>query len=194
MRRFPSLPLAIAVPLALAAAPAWSAEKMPQLDFANPLTLSNVYWGALIFFIFFVLVRNFGLPQVTRVLETREVRIRTDLEAAHAAKAEADGAVRELTETTAKARADAQAAINAAVEEARAAAAQKNAALAAKLDQQIADAEQRIAAARRTAMGALRQVADETASAILARLVGYGTDRSTIDLAVGAHLSSRGLS
>ena len=42
-------------------------------------------------------------------------------------------------------------------------------------------------------MGALRQVAGETAAAILARLAGQEGDRATLDDAVGAQLSGRGL-
>ena len=31
------------------------AQGMPQLDFANPLTLSQVVWGAIIFIVFLLL-------------------------------------------------------------------------------------------------------------------------------------------
>ena len=199
MRRTPAarlgaLPLLTALLLpALAADPARAAEGMPQLAFGNPLTLAQVYWGALIFVVFYFAVKNFGLPQVQHVLEARDAKIRSDLEAARAAKASADRAARELTETTAKARAEAQAKINTAVDDARAAAAKQNAELAAKLDVQIAEAEQRIGAARKQAMGALRQVAAETAETILARVVGTAGDRAALDAAVGAELSARGL-
>jgi F-type H+-transporting ATPase subunit b len=200
MRRAYGLPLAAmtlaaALPLTALAAGGGHGpppEGMPQLAFGNPLTLAQVYWGALIFLLFYLAVRNFGLPMVTEVLEAREAKIRRDLDAARAAKASADHAARELTQTIAKARADAQASINAAVEEARSAAAKQNAELAAKLDAQIAEAEQRIGVARRAAMGALRQVAGETAGAILARLTGQPSD-GAVDAAVGAQLSARGL-
>ncbi|HKM63102.1 MAG TPA: F0F1 ATP synthase subunit B' [Acidisphaera sp.] len=196
MRRSTALRI-VALPvlalLSCVAGTAHAAEGMPQLAFGNPLTLTQVYWGALIFVLFYVAVRYVGLPQVTDVLEAREQKIRSDLEAARGAKATADRTARELVETTAKARAEAQAAINAAVEEARAAAAKQTAELAAKLDAHIAEAEARIGVARQAAMGALWQVAGETAAAILARLAGQEGDRATLDAAVGAQLSGRGL-
>ena len=185
--------LALFAQLPWAAGAARAAEGMPQLAFENPLTLTQVYWGALIFLLFYLAVRNFGLPQVASVLEEREQKIRSDLDAARAAKASADRAARELVETTAKAHADAQAAISAAVEEARAAAAKHGAELSAKLDATIGEAEQRIGAARQAALGALREVAGETASAILVRLAGHAGDRAVVDAAVGAQLSTRGL-
>lgn len=174
-------------------APSPPKEGMPQLAFGNPLTLDQVYWGAAIFLISYLLMRYVGLPRVTDVLESREAKIRADLEAARGAKSAADNAARELMQTTADARAQAQASINAAVEQARAEAAKRNAELASKLDAQIAEAEQRIAGARHSAMGALRQVAGETASAILARLAGQDGDRAALDAAVQAELSARGL-
>ena len=37
---------------------------MPQLDFANPLTTSQVVWGAIIFVVLYVLLSRIGLPKV----------------------------------------------------------------------------------------------------------------------------------
>jgi F-type H+-transporting ATPase subunit b len=135
------------------------AEGMPQLNFNNPLTTTQVEWGAAIFVVLYILLSRLGLPQVASVLEERGTRIAGDLETAHAAKARADGAVSEMTETTAKARAEAQAAINAALEQAKAAAAKQAAVLNEKLEAQLKEAETSIAAARNTAMAALREVA-----------------------------------
>ena len=113
------------------------AEGMPQLNFNNPLTTTQVEWGAAIFVVLYILLSRLGLPQVASVLEERGTRIAGDLETAHAAKARADGAVSEMTETTAKARAEAQAAINAALEQAKAAAAKQAAVLNEKLEAQL---------------------------------------------------------
>ncbi|MGH7154615.1 MAG: hypothetical protein ACREF3_11870, partial [Acetobacteraceae bacterium] len=128
-----------------------SAEGMPQLDFKTPLTLDQVWWGALIFIVFLLLCWRWGLPQVSNVLERRAAMIAADLETARSAKAEADGAVAEMTQTVARARADAQAAISAAVDAARQQAAAQAAALNQRLDVQLHEAETRIDAARQTA-------------------------------------------
>ena len=55
---------------------------MPQLDFATPLTTSQVVWGALIFIVLYVLPPACALPQVGAVLEERAAHIGRDLEAA----------------------------------------------------------------------------------------------------------------
>ncbi len=149
-----------------------SSGGMPQLDFANPLMLAQVIWLLIIFGVFYYILSHIALPRVASVLEERRSRIDGDLEAARAAKAEADAAVAAHQEATAKARQDSHAAITAASQSAQADAAEKAAALNARLNQQIASAEARINTARDAAMGALREVATDTANALLARLTG----------------------
>jgi F-type H+-transporting ATPase subunit b len=177
---------------ALAAAPAGEKKGgMPQLDFANPLTTSQVVWLAIIFVVLYLLLSRWALPQVGAVLEMRASRIQADLQAAHAAKASADAAVSELTAATREAQATAQAEINTAVTAANAAAAAQAATLNARLEKQLAEAEQRIAAARASAMGALRNVATDTASAVVTRLVGTAPAAGAVEQAVDAALAAR---
>ena len=167
------------------------AEGMPQLDFANPLTTSQVVWGAIIFVVFYVIASRTALPKVAAVLDDRAAHITRDLEAAHQAKAASDAAVAELTSATRDAHAGAQAQIAAALATAKAAAAGQTAALNARLDAQIEAAEARIAAARTSALGALEQVATEIAQVMVARLAGAGIDPHAVDRAVAATLSAR---
>jgi F-type H+-transporting ATPase subunit b len=75
---------------------------MPQLDFANPLTISQVVWLAIIFFALYLLLSRWALPQVASVIEARGSSIAEDLNAARRAKAQADAAVAEFTQATAK--------------------------------------------------------------------------------------------
>ena len=168
------------------------AQGMPQLDFSNPLTISQVVWGAVIFLALYFIFSGWGLPLVGSVLAERDARINGDLEAAREAKARADAAVAELTEATHKSRAEAQAALKAAVEQAKTEAAQRAQALNERLEQQLQEAEHRIADARRTALGALRQVATDTASLVVSRLTGRAPDPQAIESAVAAALSARG--
>jgi F-type H+-transporting ATPase subunit b len=169
------------------------AEGMPQLNFATPLTTSQVVWGAIIFIVLYILASRFALPKVATVLEERANRIARDLENAQQAKIKSDQAAAEVVEATAKARAEAQAAINAALEEAKAAAAKQAAILNERLEQQLQDAESRIAAARASAMGALRQVATETAATVIARLTGAAPEPALLDGAIATALSARGV-
>ncbi len=169
------------------------AEGMPQLDFATPLTTYQVVWGAIIFIVLYILASRFALPQVASVLEERANHIARDLENAQQAKAKSDQAAAEMAEATAKARAEAQAAINAALDEAKAAAAKQAATLNERLEQQLEEAESRIAAARAAAMGALRQVATETAATVIARLTGAPPEQARLDGAIATALSARGV-
>jgi F-type H+-transporting ATPase subunit b len=178
---------------AMLVAPAMAmAEGMPQLDFKSPLTLSQVWWGAAIFIVLYVLLARIGLPKVGAVIEQRAVHIAADLDAAKAQKAQADAAVAELTATMQRSRVEAQSEINQAVDQAKAAAAAQAATLNARLEGQLKAAEGRINEARGAAMSALHQVASDTAITVIARLTGAAPDPRRVDLAVGAALAARG--
>lgn len=168
-----------------------AAEGMPQLAFDNPLTISQIVWMALIFLALYLLLSNWALPKVTSVLAEREASIDGDLEAARNAKAQSDASVAEVHASTAKARAEAQAAISAAVEQAKAAGAQQSAALNERLEAQLRDAEARINAARAAAVGALHEVATDTATNLVTRLTGQPADIDAISGAVGNALAAR---
>lgn len=185
--------LAVAALTAIPGAAAFAAEGMPQLDFANPLTTAQIVWGAVIFLALYMVFSRSALPKVAEVLETREAQIAGDLDAARGAKAAADTAVAEVNAATARARAEAQAAINAAIEKAKQEAAERAGVLNERLDQQLAASEAQIASARASALGAMRQVASDTAEVVIDRLTGRQADRGDVENAVGAALSARGL-
>ncbi len=186
-----SWPLAAA--LALAPAGAWAAETggMPQFQFGNELTTAQVVWLVLIFLVLYLLLSRWALPQVGSVLEERARRIAADLDTAKSAKAEADAAVAELLAATRNARAEAQAEIAQAARAAREAAARQAAALNERLETELRAAEARINAARRDAMGALREVSSEAARAMIERLTGRPPAPATLDAALDAALSPR---
>jgi F-type H+-transporting ATPase subunit b len=190
MRRLGLAAAPLCVPL-LAARPAAAGEGMPQLAFGNPLLTAQVVWLAIIFFTLYLLLSRWALPQVSSLLEMRAATIGTDLDAARAAKLDADAAVAELTKATRDAHAGAQAEIAKAVADAKAAADAENARQNAKLDAQLAEAEQRIGQARSAAMGALGQVATETAQAVVSRLTGGVIGRDAVDRAVADALAAR---
>jgi F-type H+-transporting ATPase subunit b len=163
---------------------------MPQLDFGNPLMIAQIVWLMIIFGVLYFILNTYALPRVAEVLEERRARIAADLEAAQAAKAEADAAMAAYREATVKSRAEAQAAIAAAMQSAQADAQARAEALNARLATQVAEAEARIGRARDAAMGALRQVSTETAEALVTRLTGR--PGSGIAAAVDRELASRG--
>lgn len=187
MRRL-SRQLGLAGTVILLAAAGPEKEGMPQLNFNTPLTLSQVVWGAILFGVLYYALSTWALPKVGSVLAERQDRIGGDLNTARAAKAEADAAVAELTEATRRARAEAQASIAAATQQAKADAAARAAEQNARLDAQLAAAEAQINTARAAAMGALRQVAGETATAVITRLTGISPDAARVDHAVSGLL------
>jgi F-type H+-transporting ATPase subunit b len=164
---------------------------MPQLDFANPLTTSQVVWLAIIFFALYLLLSRWALPQVESVLEARASSIAADLEAARLAKAAADAAMAEMRAATHKAQAEAQAQVTTAVDAAKAEAAAQATVANAKLATQLEAAEARIAAARAAAVGALREVSISTTTDLVARLSGFTPDTAAIDSAVDRALAAR---
>ena len=166
-------------------------EGMPQLNFASPLTISQVVWGAIIFVLLYLLLSRWALPKVAVVVEARHATVAGDLETARAAKAEADAAVAELTAATRQARAEAGAAVASATLKAKNEAAEHAVRMNESLDAQLAEAEGRIGQARAAAMGALREVANEAATAVVTRLTGIAPKAGVVDHAVGGLLAAR---
>ncbi len=190
--RAPMRRIALAAIALLATPAAAMAEGLPQFDLKNPLTISQVVWLAIIFFGLYLMLARWALPQVAEVLEARAVSIGRDLEAARQAKTESDAAVAGVTAATRQAQAEAQAEISRAVAAAKEITAAQSTELHARLDAQLAGAEQRIDAARTAAMGALRQVATETAVAVITRLTGRPASAGAVETAVGDVLTARG--
>src|SRR4051794_25913215 len=164
---------------------------MPQLDFANPLTISQVVWMFLIFGALYLLLARWALPAVGEVLEHREKRILADLDSARIAKEQADAAVAEIGERSRAASAEAQAAIAQAMAAAKAEAAEKARIDNEQLERQLDEAEGRIATARNQAMGALREVAVDAASTVVTRLTGQPADTLSVEAAVAQVMTAR---
>ncbi len=166
---------------------------MPQLDFGNPLLLSQVVWGAIIFAAFYVLCARWVLPMMGAVIATRQSSIANDLHAAHSAKLHADAAVRELLHARQSAQAGARAAVDAANQAAKTQAAAAAAESNARLDAQLDAAERQIAQARSQAMGALREIAVTTAGLVVQRLTSQAPDEAAVQTATDRVLRERAL-
>jgi F-type H+-transporting ATPase subunit b len=75
----------------------------------NPLVpeVNEIIWGSLAFVVLLVGMWKWGIPAVKGMMETRENRIREDLERAEGAKAEAEGVLQRYETQLAEARAEA---------------------------------------------------------------------------------------
>ncbi|WP_376095971.1 F0F1 ATP synthase subunit B' [Roseomonas sp. CCTCC AB2023176] len=171
---------------------ATDAGGMPQLDFANPLTIAQVIWLFIIFGLLVYLASRYLLPPVAEVIENRRARIAGDLDVARDARAAAEAAEAAHRDATARARAEAQAAIADASKAAQAQAATQAEELNARLSARIAESEARIAASRDTAMRSLREASTDAGDAIVHRLAGF-SDREAVAAAVGGELAARKL-
>jgi F-type H+-transporting ATPase subunit b len=182
---------AIAFALTCCPAAAMAESNMPQMDFSNPLTTSQVVWMVVIMVALYLALSRWGLPEIGKVLEHRAAKIENDLETARAAKAQADKAVADLNRLMKQARDSAQAEIAKAVIEAKAKALEQSNALKARLDAQLEDSEAQITRAREAALAAIKPVAADAATEILARLTGLTPDAGALAPQIDAAYAAR---
>lgn len=183
--------LAVTIGATLAASQPAFAAGMPQLAFGNPLTLGQLFWGAVIFLVLYLVLSRSALPRVGSVLDERRARIDGDLDAAKSARNEADRAIIELRRARRDAAAEASAMVDKVVAEARAQAASRTAEMNARLEADIARAEIAVTEAREAAMGSIRSVAAGTTRLLVERLVGHDADEALVDAKVDAVLAAR---
>lgn len=189
--------LAVTLPGLALAADTYSlpVDGMPQLAFGHPtqgpLLIGQIVWQLIIFGALVYIMAHVALPRVGAVIEDRHNRINADLEAAQAAKVEADAAMAAHRAATEQARAAARASVATALHAAQADTDAKSAVLNDRLAAQVAEAEARINASRTAAMGALRGIATDTTEAMLTKLVGRA-DRTAAEAAVTRELAARG--
>ncbi len=143
---------------------------MPQFDPSSFQT--QLFWLAVCFVGVFLFMWKVVLPRFAEVLETRQNRIDDDLERARKSTQEAEEVLAAYEKALADARSQAHELVAEAVARVATEAAARNKALSEKIAQAAAEAERRIDAARREAMGNVRDVAVEVSRATIAQLAG----------------------
>ena len=157
---------------AVAAEAAHGAAKpgLPQLD-AN-FYAPQLFWLALTFAALYFLMSKVALPKIGDVISERAGRIQRDIEAAAKLKGETDKALADYE----KALQDARGKASSIAKETRESLARETEAEKAKVEAQLAaklqQAETRIAATKTKALSAVNDIAAETASAVVGRLIG----------------------
>lgn len=162
---------------------------MPQLDAST--FPSQLFWLAVTFIILYVLMARLGLPKIGTMLAARRARIEGDLGRAQQMKAEAEAVMGAYQRTLADARAQAQTTLKEAMDRFNLEAAQRQREAVNKIGLEIGAAEKRIAAAKTEALGDLRAMAVELASAATQRLAGLAVDNSRAAGAVDQVLKER---
>jgi len=147
---------------------------------------SQLLWLALFFVALYFLASRLALPRVGSILEERRSRIAGDFAAASRMKDEADAAIAAYEDALTDARSRAQAMVAEARDKLGRQAEAERQALEQSLRARLAAADQAIAATKTAAMANVHAIAEDTAIAIVARLVGTTRSRKAAAAAVAA--------
>jgi len=161
---------ALVVALAAAAEHEEKAGGLPQL---NPADFSpQLIWLALTFVVLYLILARVALPRIGEVLDERRDRVQRDLDAAERFKADTDKALaayeKALSDAHGKASSMAKDMRDKLTAESNKERAQVESELAAKLT----EAEGRIANTKAKALQSVNDIAAETASAVVGKLLG----------------------
>ena len=163
-------------------------HKAPFPPFQKDTFASQLVSLVIAFVALYLIVSRIALPRVGKTIDDREAAIAGDLSAAQRLKDEADGALKAYESELAAARARAQAISAETREKLNAAAEAERKTLEERLAVKLAEAEKTITATRESAMGNVRGIAAEAASAIVQRLIGAPPDGKSVESAVEASL------
>jgi F-type H+-transporting ATPase subunit b len=151
---------------------------------------SQLFWLALAFVVLYVLMAKVALPRVGAILQMRRARIEADLAEAQRFREQSEAAGVAYEKALADARNRAQGIANETRDKLMGEAEERRKALEAKLNVQLAEAERTIAATKSAAMANVRDVAQESASAIVERLIGAAPSAASVTQALDRVLKS----
>ncbi|MEN3951167.1 F0F1 ATP synthase subunit B' [Iodidimonas sp. SYSU 1G8] len=163
---------------------------MPQLDISS--FPPQLFWLAISFVLLYVVMSRLALPRVGEILRIREERITSDLDRAERLNRDAEDAVKAYEQALAEARAKATDIATKTRAAVQAEAEARQAEAEARLTAQLEAAEARIRATRDEAMSHVREIASDTAVALVTRLLGSAPESARLDQAVGEELQRRG--
>ncbi|MBM6592649.1 F0F1 ATP synthase subunit B family protein [Microvirga pudoricolor] len=144
----------------------------------------QLLWLTITFALLYILLSRLVLPRLGGIIEDRRVRISSDLDQATAAKTRADEAGAAYEKSLTEARARAQALAQETRSKLSAESDAKRKALESELSGRLAQSEQTISAKKTEAMGNVRGIAVETASAIVERLTGKAPAPQAVEAAL----------
>ncbi len=160
---------------------------MPQLVFAD--FAPQLVWLAITFTLLYLILARVALPRIATTLEKRRDVIANDLDEAGCLKRQGEDALKAYEAALATARGKAHAIAAETRQRLTEEADREKAALAASTAKRAAEAEARIAASKAAAMANVRQIAADTASAIVGKLMGGSPDSAAVNAAIDAALA-----
>jgi F-type H+-transporting ATPase subunit b len=163
-------------------------HKAPFPPFQSETFGSQLFWLAIAFAALYLLASRLVLPRVGGIIDARARQIGGDISEAQRFKAEADAANAAYEKALTDARSRAQGLANTTREKQVAEADSKRKALEQQLDVKLGEAEKTIAATKAAAMGNVRSIATDAASAIVKRLTGTEPSGQAVTAAVGEAL------
>lgn len=171
---------------ALAAAATHEAQKggLPQLhapDFAPQLI-----WLALTFTALYLIMSRMALPRIGEVIEERQDRIQRDLAAAERLKGETEKALAAYEKALGDARANASSIARQTRESLSAEVEKERKAVEDQLAKKLADAEAAINATKAKALANVKDIASDTAVAIVGALSSVPVSKDEVDRALAS--------
>jgi F-type H+-transporting ATPase subunit b len=162
---------------------------MPQIDQIAEIYASQLFWLVVVFALLYFGIGKAIVPKIQRTVDDRDARIRGDLAAADAARAEADAADASYNAGLAASRAKGAAAIAAAKAKAIAETEERVAHADIGIATRLAHAEKILGEAREKAIGEIEVVAVEAAQQIVERVTGRAVDHAAAADAVVAFMA-----
>jgi F-type H+-transporting ATPase subunit b len=164
---------AVSALVVAAAAATTHEEKAGGLPQLNPADFPpQLAWLAVTFVVLYLILSRVTLPRIGEVLEERRDRVQRDLDAAERFKTDTDSALAGYEKALGDARQKASSMAKDVRDRLTADTEKERTRIEGELHAKLADAETRIAATKAKALTSVDEIAAETASAVIAKLLG----------------------
>lgn len=157
-------------------------KAFPPLD--SSTFVPQLFWLALTFGLLFLLLKRFALPRVGEIIEERQARIQRDLDKAETLKIETQQALAGYEQSLSDARGRAQGIATDVRNKLMQEVDGERAKIDSEIARQTADAEESIRGSKDKALSSVNDIAADTASAIVAKLLGKEVSRDEIQSAL----------